>query len=55
MMSDIMSRFKKLPTTCISDAMNGLNNLDPSVKPLKENYKIAGRAFTVKIPIGENP
>lgn len=53
-MNDIMSQFKKLPTTCISDALNGLNNLDSSIKPLKENYKIVGRAFTVKIPVGEN-
>jgi len=53
-MSNIISQFKKIPTTCISDAMNGLNNLDSSVKPLKENYKVAGRAFTVKIPVGEN-
>ncbi|WP_243454494.1 RraA family protein [Desulfosporosinus fructosivorans] len=54
MMTNIISEFKEIPTTCISDAMNGLNNLDSSVKPLKENYKIAGRAFTVKIPVGEN-
>lgn len=53
-MYKIISEFKEIPTTCISDAMNGLNNLDSSIKPLKENYKIAGRAFTVKIPVGEN-
>jgi len=53
-MSSIISQFKKLPTTCISDAMDGLNNMDSSVKPLTENDKIAGRAFTVKIPVGEN-
>lgn len=53
-MNDIISQFKKIPTTCISDALNGLNNLNSSIKPLKENYKIAGRAFTVKIPVGEN-
>lgn len=53
-MSNIVIQFKELPTTCISDAMGGLNNMDSSIKPLKENDKIAGRAFTVKIPAGEN-
>ena len=54
MMSNMIIQFKELPTTCISDAMGGLNNMDSSIKPLKGNYKIAGRAFTVKIPVGEN-
>ncbi|WP_066304982.1 RraA family protein [Bacillus sp. FJAT-29814] len=53
-MDNLVQEFKKLPTTCISDAMDGLNNLDPSIKPLKEDYKLAGRAFTVKIPVGDN-
>jgi 4-hydroxy-4-methyl-2-oxoglutarate aldolase len=43
-MESIINEFKKIPTTCISDAMQGLNNLDPAVKPLKESYKFAGRA-----------
>ncbi|HEX2912003.1 MAG TPA: RraA family protein [Chloroflexia bacterium] len=43
-----------IPTTSLSDAMQGLNNLDPVIKPLKEEYKIAGRAFTVKMPVGDN-
>ncbi len=54
MMSNMIIQFKELPTTCISDAMGGINNMDSSIKPLKENDKIAGRAFTVKIPVGEN-
>ncbi|WP_373459820.1 RraA family protein [Neobacillus driksii] len=51
---NIIKDFLGIPTTCISDAMDGLNNLHPAIKPLKENYKVAGRAYTVKIPIGEN-
>lgn len=47
-----MKQFYDLPTTCISDALNGMNNLDPSIKPLQDSYKVAGRAFTVKIPAG---
>jgi 4-hydroxy-4-methyl-2-oxoglutarate aldolase len=53
-MKNIINEFLSIPTTCISDAMNGLNNFHPAIKPLKEEYKLAGRAFTVKIPVGEN-
>ncbi|MCM3567783.1 RraA family protein [Neobacillus mesonae] len=53
-MDKTVNSFSNIPTTCISDAMNGLNNLHPAIKPLKEEYKIAGRAFTVKIPVGDN-
>ncbi|SDE42852.1 RraA famliy [Priestia aryabhattai B8W22] len=48
------NQFEEIPTTCISDTMEGLNNLDPTIKPLKESYKVAGRAFTVKMPVGDN-
>jgi 4-hydroxy-4-methyl-2-oxoglutarate aldolase len=48
------AQFEKIPTTCISDAMQGLNNLSPAIKPLKEDYRVAGRAFTVKMPVGDN-
>lgn len=50
----ISEQFKSIPTTAISDAMKGMNNLDPSIKPLKDTYKISGRALTVKMPIGDN-
>ncbi|MEH7402849.1 RraA family protein [Gottfriedia acidiceleris] len=52
--TSIINQFKKIPTTCISDVMDGLNNMDPSIKPLKEEYRFAGRALTVKIPVGDN-
>jgi 4-hydroxy-4-methyl-2-oxoglutarate aldolase len=53
-MDNLVSKFRIIPTTCISDAMDGLNNLHPAIKPLKEGYKLAGRALTVKIPVGDN-
>lgn len=53
-MNPITNQFEGIPTTCISDTMEGLNNLDPTIKPLKESYKVAGRAFTVKMPVGDN-
>lgn len=31
-----------------------MNNLEGIIKPLKEEYKIAGRAYTVKLPVGDN-
>ncbi|MFP5111909.1 RraA family protein [Bacillaceae bacterium C204] len=53
-MDQIVEKFKDIPTTCLSDAMEGLNNLHPAIKPLQEAYKLAGRALTVKIPVGDN-
>ena len=49
-----MSRFQSIPTTCISDCMQGMNNMDSAIKPLREEYRVAGRAFTVKMPVGDN-
>ena len=53
-MEDILLELKELPTTCLSDAMDGMNNMDSAIKPLQDNYRIAGRAFTVKMPAGDN-
>ena len=53
-MSTIEDRFYGLPTTGISDALKGFNHMNSVIKPLKENDKMAGRAFTVKIPAGDN-
>jgi regulator of RNase E activity RraA len=53
-MDKLINEFQRIPTTCISDAMDGLNNLHHEIKPLKEEYKLAGRALTVKIPVGDN-
>ena len=49
-----IDQFQKLPTTSVSDALNGLANMDASIKPLQEKYHIAGRAFTVQMPVGDN-
>lgn len=53
-MSDLVEKYRTVPTTCISDATQGLINMDSAIKPLKEEYRIAGRAYTVQIPAGEN-
>ncbi|MEH7235605.1 RraA family protein [Bacillus sp. JJ1562] len=53
-MEEILTEFQYLPTTCISDAMNELGNIHSSIKPLNDNYHLVGRAFTVKMPVGDN-
>lgn len=53
-MDNIIELFKEIPTTAVSDAMSGMNNLDSSIKPLKEEYKVVGRAYTVQMPVGDN-
>lgn len=53
-MNSVIEQFKKIPTTAISDVLKGMNNVDPAIKPLKEAYKIAGAAYTVKLPVGDN-
>ena len=50
----IINQYNSIPTTAISDAMEGLTNLHSSIKPLKDTYKISGRALTVKMPVGDN-
>ncbi|MEB2627025.1 RraA family protein [Peribacillus frigoritolerans] len=53
-MDNLIQQFRNLPTTAISDAMEGLINLDSAIKPLKEEFRMAGRALTVQIPVGDN-
>ncbi|HWR09988.1 RraA family protein [Sporomusa sp.] len=53
-MQTTIDGFGLLPTTCISDAMQGLNNFDTAVKPLKAEDRICGQAITVKMPAGDN-
>lgn len=53
-MQSTIEQLKTVPTTAISDVLKGMRNLDPAIKPLKETYHIAGEAFTVKLPVGDN-
>ena len=48
-MDQIVERFKKLDTTCVSDAMDkiGIECSVYGVKPIQRSEKICGRAFTV--------
>ncbi len=54
-MDKIVERFKKLDTTCVSDAMDkiGVECSVYGVKPIQRGEKICGRAFTVHyVPCG---
>jgi len=53
-MSNIEELVHTLPTTAVSDALAGTTNMNAAIKPLKDQYHIAGRAVTVRLPIGEN-
>ncbi|MBX6394269.1 MAG: RraA family protein [Alicyclobacillaceae bacterium] len=53
-MKTLVAQFSELPTTCVSDALNGLTNLDPAIKPLKEDWKVCGPAFPVKVRAADN-
>ena len=48
-MDNLVERFKKLDTTCVSDAMDkiGIECSVYGVKPVRFGWKICGRAFTV--------
>ena len=48
-MDAIVERFKKLDTTCVSDAMDkvGIECCAYGIKPIRFGKKICGRAFTV--------
>ena len=53
-MEDMLAKFKHIPSTCASDALDGMANLDTAIKPLQEDYAICGRAVTVQLPAGDN-
>lgn len=53
-MEEIIAKIQKVPSTCVADASDGMNNMDTAIKPLKEGYKVCGRAVTVKMPAGDN-
>ena len=53
-MDNMIKELQDVPTTAISDVLKGMQNIDPQIKPLKESYKIAGKAYTVQLPVGDN-
>ncbi|MGX9134423.1 RraA family protein [Rummeliibacillus sp. JY-2-4R] len=53
-MGDYENLLHTLPTTAVSDALMGTTNLNAAIKPLNDDDYIAGRAVTVRLPVGEN-
>lgn len=50
----IIDKYQNIPSTCVSDALNGLNNLDHAIKPISDEHYVLGRAFTVKLNDADN-
>lgn len=53
-MNSVVEQLDTVSTTALSDVLKGMNNVDPSIKPLKEEYKIIGPAYTVELAVGDN-
>lgn len=53
-MDQIIERFGRLPTGNIADARGPGGNMCSAIKPVCSNMRLAGRAYTVKIPAGDN-
>lgn len=53
MSMDYVEVFAGVPTTSVADALNGQYTMDFSIKALS-SHSLAGRAYTIKIPKGQN-
>lgn len=53
-MGERVTKFAKLPVTCVADGLGGGNSLHWTIKPLREEYALCGRALTVDMPAGDN-
>src|SRR5699024_10582651 len=53
-MDNTIEKLKKVPTTAISDVLKGMQNLHTIIQPIKESYKISGKAYTVQLHVGDN-
>lgn len=49
-----IEQFKVIPTTAISDALKGMNNLESTIKPVLPHLTVVGKAFTVKVRAADN-
>jgi regulator of RNase E activity RraA len=52
--SELVKRFKGIPTSNINDMMNRLYNTDSTIKLLNSSGPLLGTAITVKAPVGDN-
>ena len=53
-MDDMVERFRRLPTGNICDARGPGGNMISAIRPVCHKMRLAGRAYTVKIPAGDN-
>lgn len=52
--TDLLHRFRRLPTANIADAMDRLGAMDPTVKPVWVGATVVGSAYTVWTRPGDN-
>lgn len=52
--TDMVLRFSRLPVANVGDAMNRLNVVDPSIKPVWRGARVTGSAYTVEVAGGDN-
>jgi regulator of RNase E activity RraA len=51
---DIFERLKGFGTPALSDGLNKFNTVDPYIKPILDDIRVAGPAFTVRLRPGDN-
>jgi 4-hydroxy-4-methyl-2-oxoglutarate aldolase len=50
----LVARLAKIPTATIYECAGKLGDVEPNIRPIVDNVKVAGRAFTVKTMPGDN-
>ena len=50
----LVSAFKGLPASIVSDVMNRMNAMHASIKPVQKNVHMVGTAITIKAMVGDN-
>ena len=51
---EIIEKLKQYSTPPLSDGLNKFNTVDPEIKPVRTDIKIAGPALTVRIRPADN-
>ena len=51
---NLINKFKKIPASIVSDAMNRMNSMSADINPIIENVHVAGSAITVQCMVGDN-
>ena len=50
---ELLEKFKELPVATLDDSMNRMSSMDSGIHAYSK-CKLAGPAFTIKVPYGDN-